>query len=63
MLLGWGAFNVVEGLMNHHVLGIHHVISSGFQSLADILFLVFGVLLILGGWLLQRSGQIGRPAR
>jgi hypothetical protein len=24
---------------------------------ADILFLVFGVLLIAGGWLLQRSGQ------
>lgn len=57
MLLGWGGFNVVEGLMNHHVLGIHHVISGEFQSLADILFLVFGGLLILGGWLLQRSGQ------
>ena len=57
MLLGWGAFNVVEGIMNHHVLGIHHVISGEFQTLADILFLVFGGLLIAGGWLLQRSGK------
>lgn len=57
MLLGWGAFNVVEGLMNHHFLGIHHVISGDFQTLADILFLVFGALLIAGGWLLQHSGQ------
>jgi uncharacterized membrane protein len=57
VLLGWGAFNVVEGLMNHHILGIHHVVSGEFQTLADILFLVFGALLIAGGWLLQRSGQ------
>jgi uncharacterized membrane protein len=57
MLLGWGAFNVVEGLIDHHLLGIHHVISGEFQTLADIGFLVFGVLLIAGGWLLQRSGQ------
>lgn len=57
MLLGWGAFNVVEGLMNHHLLAIHHVISGEFQTLADILFLLFGVLLIAGGWLLQRSGR------
>jgi uncharacterized membrane protein len=57
ILLGWGVFNVAEGLMNHHLLGIHHVISGDFQTLADILFLVFGVLLIAGGWLLQRSGR------
>lgn len=57
ILLGWGAFNVVEGLVNHHLLAIHHVISGEFQTLADILFLLFGVLLIAGGWLLQRSGR------
>lgn len=57
MLLGWGAFNVVEGVVNHHILGIHHVISGEFQSLADILFLVFGVLLSVAGWRLQRAGQ------
>ena len=58
MLVGWGLFNVVEGLMDHHLLGIHHVISGEYQNLADILFLVFGALLIVGGWALQRSGQV-----
>ena len=24
-LIGWGAFNLVEGLVNHLVLGLHHV--------------------------------------
>jgi len=25
MLLGFGIFNIVEGIVDHHVLGIHHV--------------------------------------
>jgi uncharacterized membrane protein len=25
MLVGWGAFNVAEGLVNHHILALHHV--------------------------------------
>ncbi len=57
VLVGWGLFNVVEGLIDHHLLGIHHVISGQYQMLADILFLVFGALLVIGGWLLQRSGR------
>jgi len=57
ILAGWGIFNVVEGLLDHHLLGIHHVISGEHQALADILFLVFGALLMAGGWLLQRSGR------
>lgn len=62
MLLGWGLFNVVEGLVDHQILGIHHVISGEYQALADILFLLFGALLIAGGWLMQRSGQTLDPA-
>ena len=57
ILAGWGIFNVVEGILDHHVLGIHHVISGPYQTIADIAFLVFGALLILGGWALQRSGR------
>ncbi len=55
MLVGWGVFNIVEGVIDHHLLAVHHVISGEFQMLADILFLVLGLLLIVGGWLLQRS--------
>jgi uncharacterized membrane protein len=25
MLLGWGAFNLVEGVIDHHLLALHHV--------------------------------------
>jgi uncharacterized membrane protein len=25
LLLGWGVFNLVEGLVDHHILQIHHV--------------------------------------
>ena len=58
MLLGWGLFNLVEGIIDHHILAIHHVIGGEYQLLADILFLLFGALLVIGGWLLQRSGRV-----
>jgi uncharacterized membrane protein len=57
ILAGWGLFNLVEGVIDHHVLGIHHVISGEHQTLADIAFLVLGALLVAGGWLLRRSGR------
>lgn len=25
LIFGWGAFNLVEGIIDHHLLGIHHV--------------------------------------
>jgi uncharacterized membrane protein len=57
ILVGWGAFNLVEGVIDHHILGIHHVRSGDLQTAWDIAFLVFGALLVAGGWLLQRSGR------
>ena len=57
ILVGWGAFNLVEGTINHHLLGIHHVRGGDHEAWYDIGFLVLGVLLVVGGWLLQRTGQ------
>jgi uncharacterized membrane protein len=58
VIAGWGTFNVVEGLVDHQLLGVHHVRDDLGGPLAwDIGFLVFGVLLIAGGWLLHRSGS------
>ena len=55
ILFGWGLFNVVEGLVNHHLLGIHHVRDDLSAPLSwDVGFLVFGVLLMGAGWLVQR---------
>lgn len=55
MLVGWGLFNVVEGLVDHQLLGIHHVRSGEHQTAWDMAFLAFGALLIVGGWLLSRT--------
>lgn len=56
MLVGWGVFNLVEGVVDHHILGIHHVRSGPNQLGWDILFLVVGAVLVAGGYVLQRSG-------
>ena len=57
LLAGWGAFNLVEGLINHQLLGIHHVRDDLGAPLSwDIGFLVSGVVLLGGGWLLHRRG-------
>ena len=57
LLAGWGIFNVVEGVIAHQILQIHHVRDDlGGPMSWDIGFLVFGALLVLGGWLLYRRG-------
>ncbi|WBB68307.1 DUF2243 domain-containing protein [Micromonospora sp. WMMD812] len=57
MLVGWGLFNLVEGIVDHHILGIHHVRTGPGQTAWDIGFLILGALLVLGGWLLQRGSR------
>ncbi|WP_318200032.1 DUF2243 domain-containing protein [Streptomyces sp. SCL15-4] len=61
VLVGWGLFNLVEGLLDHQVLGIHHVRGGSYQAWWDAAFLVFGALLVAGGLLLGRSGRPGGP--
>jgi uncharacterized membrane protein len=55
MLFGWGLFNLVEGVIDHHVLGIHHVRGGPHQTAWDLGFLAFGAVLIAIGWLLQQG--------
>jgi uncharacterized membrane protein len=56
MLAGWGIFNVVEGLIDHEILGIHHVRYGPHMVAWDMAFLVFGAILILVGWTIARRG-------
>ena len=43
LLAGWGVFNVVEGLIDHWLLGIHHVRDDLGAPLGwDLAFLAFG---------------------
>jgi uncharacterized membrane protein len=55
MLVGWGLFNLVEGIVDHHVLSIHHVREGSNQTAWDLGFLAFGAVLVIGGWALTRS--------
>ena len=58
LALGWGLFNLVEGIIDHHLLGIHHVVEKLGQSVWDLAFLALGGLaLIFVGWALIRTGR------
>jgi uncharacterized membrane protein len=55
LLAGWGTFNVVEGLVDHQLLGIHHVRDDLGAPLGwDLAFLALGVALVLVGLALTR---------
>jgi uncharacterized membrane protein len=58
MLVGWGLFNLVEGVVDHHILTIHHVRDDVADPLPwDLGFLAVGVLLVATGLVLVRAGQ------
>ena len=61
--LGWGLFNLVEGLIDHELLGIHHVVEAGNHLLWDMAFLGSGVVLILVGWAAIRAARGDDAAR
>jgi uncharacterized membrane protein len=57
LLLGWGGFNLVEGIIDHHMLQLHHVRDMPVHvPLYDWIFLaVGGVGFLLMGWKLGRQ--------
>ena len=57
LILGWGSFNLVEGVIDHHLLGIHHVHPGENQLAWDVGFLLLGALQIAGGWASIRAGM------
>ena len=64
LILGFGLLNLVEGVIDHHVLKIHNVVQRLGESMWDYLFLgVGGVGLILLGWAIIRSGRGEATAR
>ena len=66
MLIGFGLFNLVEGTINHHVLGLHHVNETAPREqwiYCDIGFLVWGAAMLMGGLYLLKRGQKETEAR
>jgi uncharacterized membrane protein len=60
-LMGWGLFNLIEGVIDHHLLQLHHVYEPAGLSIWDYLFLMWGALMLFGGmaicWRARRFGQ------
>ena len=57
VFVGLGGFNTVEGVVNHHILEMHHVIDVADPSAFDLAFLIVGGLafLVAGGILLRKQ--------
>lgn len=59
LLVGWAIFNLVEGVIDHHLLAIHHVREGPDAALYDAGFLVVSALLFVVGSLILRR-EVGR---
>ena len=58
ILVGWGIFNLVEGAIDHLILGIHHVRDDlGGPIGWDLAFLALGLVQVLAGLALARSAD------
>jgi uncharacterized membrane protein len=58
LLAGWGVFNLVEGIVDHHLITVHHVRDDVPDPLPwDLGFLAVGVVLVALGAALYRSAR------
>jgi len=56
--MGWGLFNLVEGIIDHHLLKLHNVRElNADHDLWNYGFLAFSLLLLLAGWLWMKKGE------
>jgi len=65
LFLGWGWFNLVEGIVDHHLLELHHVRDlPAHVPLYDWLFLTFGGagLIVLGFWMRAPRARPSAPS-
>ena len=59
LLIGFGIFNLVEGIVDHHLLGIHHVnetVPREQWMYWDLGFLAWGAAMLIGGWFVLEWG-------
>jgi uncharacterized membrane protein len=60
VLIGFGLFNLVEGIIDHHVLGLHHVNETVPQEqwiYWDLGFLLWGAVMLVAGVYLKAAGR------
>jgi uncharacterized membrane protein len=57
VFIGWGVFNFVEGIIDHHILEVHHVVERLGLSIYDYFFLALGVIfMVLGAVFTHEAG-------
>ncbi len=61
LLMGSGTWHVIDGILSHWILGIHRIkIDADEPLLWDLAwFVVFGLLPLAAGWVLNRRGGSG----
>ncbi|MES2208531.1 MAG: DUF2243 domain-containing protein [Pseudomonadota bacterium] len=57
LVMGWSLFNLIEGIIDHHIINIHHVIERLGVSIYDYVFLASGVIFIFIGQILIRKAS------
>ena len=60
LLIGWGVFNLVEGIVDHELLGMHHVnevVASDQRAYWDFGFLAWGAAMLVIGSMTMRAGR------
>ena len=57
LFLGWGLFNLIEGIVFHHILNLHHVYERLGVSIFDYLYLLSGAVFSLCGWFMIHSAR------
>jgi uncharacterized membrane protein len=60
--IGWAAFNLIEGIIDHHILSVHPVVERPGHLPFDLAFLALGAVLIgTGAWAVRgdRSARAG----
>ncbi|WP_158044079.1 DUF2243 domain-containing protein [Skermanella pratensis] len=63
-LIGFGVWHIVDAVLNHWILGLHHIrMDSDSPLIWDMVFFAFGIAVTAAGWLTLRSGPNGGGGR
>jgi uncharacterized membrane protein len=55
VVVGVGSFNLVDALVSHWILGLHHIHQGSYELLSDVVYFVVSAGLVIGGAALGAS--------
>jgi uncharacterized membrane protein len=66
LLIGFGTFNIIEGIIDHHLLKLHHVVQRvayPVQFYWDLAYLFFGIILLFLGYYVAYGKRQIKPSQ